>query len=104
MVYQVRSQTFPRCEASHGVFVVIPQDPLLFSGTIRSNLDPFGAHDDLTLYDALRAACLVDRIDGEEETIVSSDTPEITLDTTIEEEGLNLSLGQVRPFFPYALR
>ena len=82
---------------SHVVVVVIPQDPLLFSGTIRSNLDPFGVHDDATLYGALRAACLVDRPDAEEETIVSSDAPEITLDTTIEEEGLNLSLGQVRP-------
>jgi len=78
--------------------IVIPQDPLLFSGTIRSNLDPFGVHDDVTLYGALRAACLVDPADAEEETIVSSDTCEITLDTTIEEEGLNLSLGQVRPF------
>jgi len=78
--------------------IVIPQDPLLFSGTIRSNLDPFGVHDDAKLYGALQAACLVERADAEEETIVSSDTREITLDTTIEEEGLNLSLGQVGPF------
>lgn len=55
-------------------------------------------HDDATLYGALRAVCLVDRADAEEETIVSSDAREITLDTTVEEEGLNLSLGQVRPF------
>jgi len=79
--------------------IVIPQDPLLFSGTIRSNLDPFGVHGDATLYGALRAACLVERTDAEEETIVSSDAREITLDTTIEEEGLDLSLGQVGPFF-----
>lgn len=55
-------------------------------------------HDDAALYGVLRAACLVDRADAEEETIVSSDAREITLDTTIEEEGSNLSLGQVRPF------
>lgn len=79
--------------------IVIPQDPLLFSGTIRSNLDPFGVHSDATLYGALRGTCLVERADAEEETIVSrDDTREITLDTTIEEEGLNLSLGQVRTF------
>ena len=77
--------------------IVIPQDPLLFSGTIRSNLDPFGVHSDATLYGALRGTCLVERADAEE-TIVSCDTREITLDTTIEEEGLNLSLGQVRTF------
>ena len=55
-------------------------------------------HDDATLYGALRAACLVERADAEEETVVSSDAREITLDTTIEEEGLDLSLGQVGRF------
>ena len=50
------------------------------------------------MYSALRATCLVDGVDAEEETVVSSDTREITLDTVVEEEGLNLSLGQVRPF------
>ena len=98
MVYRVRSSGFPSYEAPHAVSIVIPQDPLLFSGTIRSNLDPFGVHDDATLYGVLRTACLVDRADAEEETILSYDAREITLDTTIEEEGLNLSLGQVRPF------
>jgi len=97
MVYLVCSWNPPSHATSHSIFAVIPQDPLLFSGTIRSNLDPFGTHDDATLYGALRAACLVDRADAEEETIVSSDVRDITLYTTIEEEGLNLSLGQVRP-------
>lgn len=98
MVYQVCSSGFPSYEVPHAVSIVIPQDPLLFSGTIRSNLDPFGVYNDATLYGVLRAACLVDPADVEGETILSSDVREITLDTTIEEEGLNLSLGQVRPF------
>lgn len=55
-------------------------------------------HNDVTLYDALRAACLVDRADAEEETIFSSGVCGITLDTIIEEEGSNLSLGQVSIF------
>lgn len=32
---------------------VIPQDPVLFSGTVRSNLDPFGEHDDSDMLAAL---------------------------------------------------
>ncbi|KAJ5113970.1 hypothetical protein N7456_002504 [Penicillium angulare] len=32
---------------------IIPQDPVLFSGTVRSNLDPFGQHDDMELHSAL---------------------------------------------------
>lgn len=33
---------------------VIPQDPTLFKGTIRSNLDPFGNKTDMQLWSALR--------------------------------------------------
>ncbi|CED85003.1 Multidrug resistance-associated protein/mitoxantrone resistance protein, ABC superfamily [Phaffia rhodozyma] len=32
---------------------IIPQDAVLFSGTIRDNLDPFKEHDDATLLEAL---------------------------------------------------
>ena len=77
---------------------IIPQDPTLFKGTIRSNLDPFNEHDDLALWSALRKADLV----GAEQAI--SDRPgtanedsganRIHLDSVVEEEGLNFSLGQ----------
>jgi len=33
---------------------VIPQDPVLYSGTVRTNLDPFGDYDDEKLYEVLR--------------------------------------------------
>ncbi|KAK0545187.1 hypothetical protein OC846_005775 [Tilletia horrida] len=93
---------------------LLPQDPLLFSGTIRSNLDPFSQYDDQRLWDALRRAELVDGeyqsgaatpandLTSEKEKGVDQfehgdDEKKIsrfTLDTPIEDEGLNLSLGQ----------
>ncbi|KAI0268426.1 P-loop containing nucleoside triphosphate hydrolase protein [Russula aff. rugulosa BPL654] len=56
---------------------IIPQDATLYSGTLRSNLDPFGLHDDARLWDALRP-----------------NAPRFTLDGSIEAEGSNLSIGQ----------
>lgn len=42
---------------------IIPQDPVLFQGTVRSNIDPFGEYDDARLWDALRRAWLVDPVE-----------------------------------------
>ncbi|KAG0023449.1 hypothetical protein BGZ80_009400 [Entomortierella chlamydospora] len=38
---------------------IIPQDPILFKGTLRSNLDPFGEHEDRELWEALRRSHLI---------------------------------------------
>ncbi|TFY58828.1 hypothetical protein EVJ58_g6166 [Rhodofomes roseus] len=76
---------------------IIPQDPLLFSGTLRSNLDPFGYHDDARLWDALKRAYLVeDRKPGSiDETEENANTGNrFSLDSPIEDEGGNLSIGQ----------
>ncbi|KAF8907317.1 ABC transporter [Gymnopilus junonius] len=81
---------------------IIPQDPLLFSGTLRSNLDPFSLHDDAMLWDALKRAYLVETsknnsiITPEDEPPSGAQTPvnRFTLDTVIEDEGGNLSVGQ----------
>ncbi|KAG1733609.1 ABC protein [Suillus paluster] len=80
---------------------VIPQDPLLFSGTIRSNLDPFSQYNDAELWDALHRSYLVDS-DIESNQSISSDgirdgrtsTGRHDLDSTIESEGANLSVGE----------
>ncbi|PZD05513.1 MdlB, ABC-type multidrug transport system, ATPase and permease component [Pyrenophora tritici-repentis] len=68
---------------------IIPQDPTLFKGTIRSNLDPFHEHSDLELWSALRQA---DLVSNEQE--MEDHTSRIHLDSIVEEEGLNFSLGQ----------
>ncbi|KAL9054752.1 MAG: hypothetical protein Q9162_003950 [Coniocarpon cinnabarinum] len=43
--------------------VMVPQDPTLFSGTVRSNLDPFELHTDEEVFDALRRVQLVSASD-----------------------------------------
>lgn len=82
--------------------LVIPQDSLLFSGTLRTNLDPFSLHDDATLNDALRRSYLIDstRLDGPSSPASpggsGTQTPvqRFSLDTPIDDEGSNLSQGQ----------
>ncbi|EJD47908.1 ABC protein [Auricularia subglabra TFB-10046 SS5] len=84
---------------------IIPQDPTLFSGTIRSNLDPFSLFDDARLWDALRRAHLIDP--HPPSSRASTDIDEVTLDegytktktrytleTIVESEGANLSVGE----------
>ncbi|KAL8569306.1 hypothetical protein ACOMHN_024254 [Nucella lapillus] len=63
---------------------ILPQDPVLFSGSLRFNLDPFGDYDDEALWRALRHAHLGDFVRG---------LPG-NLDYECGEEGLNLSMGQ----------
>ena len=76
---------------------IIPQDPTLFRGTVRTNLDPFGQHSDLDLWASLRRAHLIS--DGEAVAVVDQDVNEgrngkITLETIVEADGANFSLGQ----------
>ncbi|POO04133.1 ATP-binding cassette containing protein [Trema orientale] len=44
------------------VLGIIPQSPVLFSGTVRFNLDPFNEHNDADLWEALERAHLKDAI------------------------------------------
>ncbi len=40
--------------------IVIQQDPVMFSGNVRDNLDPFGEHSDEKVINALRRAAMYD--------------------------------------------
>ncbi|KAI1286918.1 Multidrug resistance-associated protein 1 [Halotydeus destructor] len=43
---------------------IIPQDPVLFTGSLRLNLDPFGDHDDSALWTVLKLAHLKNFVDS----------------------------------------
>ncbi|KAG7661623.1 uncharacterized protein J8A68_004892 [[Candida] subhashii] len=78
---------------------IIPQDPVLFNGTIRSNLDPFKEHQDDALWDSLSRSGIVTTQDIEEykkidKSTPSEDLPKFHLDKIVEDEGLNFSLGE----------
>ncbi|KAJ6220572.1 hypothetical protein RDWZM_006384 [Blomia tropicalis] len=63
---------------------IIPQEPLIFTGTVRYNVDPFGEHDDERLWRVLDEVQL-------KETI--SNLPG-QLGSVINEGGTNFSVGQ----------
>ncbi|KAG7924310.1 hypothetical protein KL905_000464 [Ogataea polymorpha] len=76
---------------------IIPQDPVLFSGTVRSNLDPFGEHDDETLWMSLGKAGLVDRgllPQVKEQRKGDPNLHKFHLSRTVEDDGSNFSLGE----------
>ena len=65
------------------ILTIIPQQPFLFKGTVKENVDPLTKHSNQQIWDVLRKSHLtpaVDRLGG--------------LDGTIEEGGRNLSVGQ----------
>ncbi len=56
---------------------IIPQDPVLFQGTLRQNLDPFDAYDTDDLWAVVKRVSL-----------------ELALEDVIEQGGANVSVGQ----------
>jgi ABC-type multidrug transport system fused ATPase/permease subunit len=65
-------------------FAMIPQDPLLFEGTVASNVDPFGECTEDELWNAMDLVGMKDR--------VASDAG--GLDGTVLPGGTNFSVGQ----------
>ncbi|KAJ9097159.1 hypothetical protein QFC21_004828 [Naganishia friedmannii] len=67
----------------------IPQEPLLYSGTIRDNLDPEGIKTDAELHDALQRCGLVDTTSGQSQRF-----NKFKLDAQVSDEGGNFSGGE----------
>ncbi|XP_072254253.1 ATP-binding cassette sub-family C member 2-like [Pyxicephalus adspersus] len=63
---------------------IIPQDPVLFSGTLRMNLDPFDQYTDDELWKALELSHLKPYVEGLQEKLFYE----------VSEGGENLSVGQ----------
>ncbi|GLT68247.1 hypothetical protein SLA2020_404970 [Shorea laevis] len=66
------------------VLGIIPQSPVLFSGSVRFNLDPFNEHTEADLWEALERAHLKDVIRRNY----------FGLDAEVSEAGENFSVGQ----------
>ncbi|KAK9869795.1 hypothetical protein WA026_003526 [Henosepilachna vigintioctopunctata] len=63
---------------------IIPQEPFLFSGTLRKNLDPFDEFDDGTIWKALEKVELKNVFDESS----------LGLNYQVSEGGVNFSIGQ----------
>ncbi|WOL15825.1 hypothetical protein Cni_G24606 [Canna indica] len=65
-------------------FGIIPQEPVLFEGTIRSNIDPIGLYSDDEIWKALDRCQLRDAVSSKPEK----------LDASVVDNGENWSVGQ----------
>lgn len=63
---------------------IIPQDPILFSGTVRTNLDPFSEHTDQKMWDVLASVNMKEAIRNTNDG----------LDAKVDLNGENFSTGQ----------
>ncbi len=62
---------------------IIPQDPMLFKGTLRENMDLLKQYTDEQLWQSLERVCMKEKFEGEN-----------GLDTAIKDGGDNLSAGE----------
>ncbi|KAI0701736.1 multidrug resistance-associated ABC transporter [Earliella scabrosa] len=73
-----------------GRLALVPQDSLLFKGTLRENLDPQNTRTDAEIIDALKRAWLLPR-EGSADPVVEA---KFSLDSAVSDEGSNYSAGE----------
>ncbi len=71
---------------------VIPQDALLYAGTVRQNLDPEGGKSDAELHSALSRAGLIAKPDAPKD--VADRFAKFKLDASVADDGSNFSAGE----------
>ncbi|PKA56279.1 ABC transporter C family member 10 [Apostasia shenzhenica] len=67
---------------------IIPQDPTLFHGSVRYNLDPLGQYTDIQIWEVLEKCQLREVVQEKEQG----------LDSLVVEDGFNWSMGQRQLF------
>merc|ERR1712226_112470 len=63
---------------------IVPQDPVLFSGELRRNLDPTETSSEAEIWDVLKRCCLTELVTG-----IEGD-----LGATVAQGGTNFSVGE----------
>lgn len=82
-----QDKEIPFSKATRRLFSYVPQDNIIFSGTIRENFNLLSScSDEEKIYDALKQACLYDDV---------MKMP-LKLDTSLKERGQGLSTGQIQ--------
>ncbi|GAA5904673.1 uncharacterized protein JCM6883_003864 [Sporobolomyces salmoneus] len=74
---------------------IVPQDPVILSGTLRSTLDIFGEHEDSEIFEALRRVHLIKESERPDEQEAGANRSVFwNLDAEVAEGGSNFSTGQ----------
>jgi ATP-binding cassette subfamily C (CFTR/MRP) protein 4 len=73
---------------------IIPQDPVLFVGSLRKNLDPFNEYDDMQLWNALEATKFKESVLNSVAGLTTSSNIGLLDSMMMTEGGSNLSVGQ----------
>ncbi|KAG6812193.1 hypothetical protein H0H92_003998 [Tricholoma furcatifolium] len=73
---------------------IIPQDPTILSGTVRSTLDVFDEYEDAEIFEALRRVHLIPSEGTVEDPLMVNQNVFRNLDSAVSEGGENFSTGE----------